>query len=143
MSFRGRSRRRLAAPPLDIFGEDYPTPDGTCLRDYIHVDDLADAHVRALERLEQDGASASYNVGTERPSSVREVIDAVERVTGRTVNRQSAPRRAGDPAYPDASAEKIRTELGWVPQHPALETIVAHAWQWHSTRPHGYDDRRG
>jgi UDP-glucose-4-epimerase GalE len=128
--------------PLHIFGEDYPTPDGTCLRDYIHVADLASAHVLALKRLEQGGASATYNVGTERPSSVREVMNAVERVTGRTVNRQSAPRRAGDPAILYASAEKIRTELGWVPQYPALETIVAHAWQWHSTRPHRYDDRR-
>ena len=88
-SFRGRSRRRLAAPPLDLFGEDYPTPDGTCLRDYIHVTDLADAHVRALARLE-GGASATYNVGTERPSSVREVIAAVERVTGR--HRESSRR---------------------------------------------------
>ena len=98
--------------PLHIFGEDYPTPDGTCLRDYIHVADLATAHVLALKRLEQGGASATYNVGTERPSSVREVIAAVEQVTGRTVNRQSAPRRAGDPAILYASAEKIRTDLG-------------------------------
>jgi len=128
--------------PLHIFGEDYPTPDGTCLRDYIHVADLASAHVLGLKRLEQGGASATYNVGTERPSSVRGVIAAVEQVTGRTVNRQSAPRRAGDPAILYASAEKIRTELGWVPQYPELETIVAHAWQWHSTRPRGYDDRR-
>jgi UDP-glucose-4-epimerase GalE len=127
--------------PLDIFGEDYPTPDGTCLRDYIHVADLADAHVRALGRLEEGGASASYNVGTERPSSVRQVIDAVERVTGRTVNRRSAPRRAGDPAALFASAEKIRTELGWVPQRASLDTIVADAWKWHSTHPKGYSSR--
>jgi UDP-glucose-4-epimerase GalE len=128
--------------PLQIFGEDYPTPDGTCLRDYIHVADLASAHVLALKRLEAGGGSATYNVGTERPSSVREVIGAVDKVTGRTVNRQSAPRRAGDPAMLYASAEKIRTELGWVPQYPELETIVAHAWRWHSTHPRGYDDRR-
>ena len=129
-------------PPLLVFGEDYPTPDGTCLRDYIHVADLASAHVLALKRLEQGGASATYNVGTERPSSVREVIAAVEKVTGRTVNRQSAPRRAGDPAKLYASAEKIRTELGWVPQYPELETIVSHAWKWHASHPRGYDDRR-
>jgi UDP-glucose-4-epimerase GalE len=128
--------------PLHIFGEDYPTPDGTCLRDYIHVADLASAHVLGLKRLEQGGGSATYNVGTERPSSVREVINAVERVTGRTVDRQSAPRRAGDPAILYASAEKIRTELGWVPQHAELETIVSHAWKWHSSHPRGYDDRR-
>jgi UDP-glucose-4-epimerase GalE len=124
--------------PLQIFGEDYPTPDGTCLRDYIHVTDLADAHVRALAALEQGGASATYNVGTERPSSVREVIDVVERVTGRKVERRSAPRRAGDPAVLYASAEKIRTELGWTAKRPELATIVADAWRWHSTHPHGY-----
>jgi UDP-glucose-4-epimerase GalE len=124
--------------PIHIFGEDYPTPDGTCLRDYIHVTDLADAHVRALARLEQGGASASYNVGTERPSSVRDVIAAVERVTGKPVLWRSAPRRAGDPAVLYASAERIRKELGWVPARPALETIVADAWQWHSTHPGGF-----
>jgi UDP-glucose-4-epimerase GalE len=124
--------------PHAIFGEDYPTPDGTCLRDYIHVCDLADAHVRALARLERGGPSATYNVGTERPSSVREVINAVERVTGRTVARRSAPRRPGDPAVLYASASRIRDDLGWVPQRPALETIVADAWRWHSTHPRGF-----
>src|SRR4051795_13189734 len=88
----------IAGAPMYIFGEDYPTPDGTCLRDYIHVTDLADAHIRALVHLEKGGASGSYNAGTERPSSVREVIDTVERVTGKPVNRIAAPRRAGDPA---------------------------------------------
>ena len=125
--------------PLQIFGEDYPTPDGTCLRDYIHVMDLADAHVRALRHLEQGGGSASYNVGTERPSSVREVIAAVERVTGRTVNHRSAPRRPGDPVALYASAEKIRRELGWVPQRADLETIVRDAWSWHSRHPQGFE----
>jgi UDP-glucose-4-epimerase GalE len=125
--------------PLQIFGEDYPTPDGTCLRDYIHVMDLADAHVRALRHLEQGGGSASYNVGTERPSSVREVIAAVERVTGRTVNHRSAPRRPGDPVALYASAEKIRRELGWVPQRAELETIVRDAWSWHSRHPQGFE----
>jgi UDP-glucose-4-epimerase GalE len=127
--------------PLDVFGEDYPTPDGTCLRDYIHVADLAEAHVRALARLEQGGASATYNVGTERPSSVREVVAAVERVTGREVVRRSAPRRQGDPAVLYASAERIRGDLGWRPARPELETIVADAWRWHSRHPGGYDDR--
>jgi UDP-glucose-4-epimerase GalE len=125
-------------PALQIFGEDYPTPDGTCLRDYIHVGDLADAHVRALARLEQGGPSATYNVGTERPSSVRQVIDAVERVTGRSVARQSAPRRPGDPAVLYASARLIREELGWNPQRPGLDEIVADAWNWHSRHPGGY-----
>jgi UDP-glucose 4-epimerase len=128
----------IAGAPMYIFGEDYPTPDGTCLRDYIHVTDLADAHVRALAYLERGGTSASYNAGTERPSSVRQVIDAVEKVTGRAVNRVSAPRRAGDPAVLYASAAKIRADLGWVPQRADLETIVADAWRWHSSHPHGY-----
>jgi len=125
-------------PALDIFGEDYPTPDGTCLRDYIHVSDLADAHVRALARLEQDGPSATYNVGTERPSSVRQVIEAVERVTGRRVSRRSAPRRPGDPAVLYASAGRIREELGWRPQRADLDVIVADAWRWHSAHPRGF-----
>jgi len=128
-------------PPLDVFGEDYPTPDGTCLRDYIHVTDLADAHVKALARLEQGGASATYNIGTERPSSVKDVIAAVERVTGRPVMRRSAPRRPGDPAALYASAQRIRQDLGWTPARPDLDTIVRDAWQWHSTHPHGFGDR--
>lgn len=131
----------IGGPPFEIFGEDYPTPDGTCLRDYIHVTDLADAHVRALTYLERGGASASYNVGTERPSSVREVLEAVERVSGRTVPRRVAPRRPGDPAVLYASAARIRRDLGWVPQRAALDTIVGDAWRWHSAHPHGYEMR--
>jgi UDP-glucose-4-epimerase GalE len=127
--------------PLDVFGEDYPTPDGTCLRDYIHVTDLASAHVRALQRLEGGGPSATYNVGTERPSSVRDVIAAVERVTGRTVRWQPAARRPGDPAVLYASAQRIRDDLDWKPQRPELDTIVADAWQWHSKHPHGFRGR--
>lgn len=134
--------RTLAAvatgTPIDIFGEDYPTPDGTCLRDYVHVMDLADAHVRALQRLEAGGPSAAYNVGTERPSSVREVIDAVERVTGKKVQRRSSPRRPGDPAVLYASAAKARADLGWTPRRPELDVIVADAWNWHSKHPTGY-----
>jgi UDP-glucose-4-epimerase GalE len=128
--------------PIDIFGEDYPTPDGTCLRDYIHVTDLADAHVRALRRLEQGGASTTYNLGTERPSSVRDVIGSVERVTGRKVASRPAPRRPGDPAVLFASAQRIREELGWVPKRPDLDTIVADAWRWHSAHPYGYGTGR-
>ena len=124
--------------PLEVFGEDYPTPDGTCLRDYIHVVDLADAHLRALGRLESGGASATYNVGTEQPSSVRDVIASVERVTGRSVAHRSAARRPGDPATLYASAERIRADLGWVPTRASLDTIVADAWRWHSTHPRGY-----
>jgi len=125
-------------PPIDVFGEDYPTPDGTCLRDYIHVLDLADAHVRSLRRLEQNGASAIYNVGTERPSSVRDVIASVERVIGRPVASRPAPRRPGDPAILCASAARIRGELGWRPSRPDLDTIVGDAWRWHSAHPGGF-----
>ena len=114
-----------------IMGTDYPTPDGTCLRDYIHVTDLADAHVRALGRLETGGPSASYNLGTERPTSVREIVAAVERVTGRTVAKSIAPRRPGDPAVLYASAQRAREELGWVPARPEIDTIVGDAWRWH------------
>jgi UDP-glucose-4-epimerase GalE len=129
-------------PPIDVFGEDYPTPDGTCLRDYIHVTDLADAHVRALAWLQDGGVSGTYNAGTERPSSVKDVIAAVEKAMGRTVARRSAPRRAGDPAILFASAERIRRELGWVPQRADLDTIVADAWRWHAKRPHGFGGNR-
>lgn len=128
----------LGGPPFEIFGEDYPTPDGTCLRDYVHVADLADAHVRALQRLEEGGGSATYNVGTEQPSSVRDVLTAVERASGKSVPIRVAPRRAGDPAVLYASAGRIRSELGWVPRRPALDVIVADAWEWHSTHPFGY-----
>ncbi len=131
--------------PLDVFGEDYPTPDGTCLRDYVHVADLADAHIRALAWLSAGGASGCYNVGTEQPSSVRDVIASVERGTGRTVAWRSAPRRAGDPAILYASAAKIRRDFGWVPRRAALDTIVADAWRWHRAHPGGFEDdaRRG
>ena len=125
-------------PPLDVFGQDYPTPDGTCLRDYIHVSDLADAHVRALRHLEAGRTSATYNVGTERPSSVLEVIRAVEAASGLPVPWQPAPRRAGDPAVLYASAARIRQDLGWLPQRPALATIVGDAWRWHEAHPGGY-----
>ena len=125
-------------PPFEVFGEDYPTADGTCLRDYVHVTDLADAHLRALARLERAGASATYNLGTEQPSSVREVMTAVERVTGRAVPHRSAPRRSGDPAVLYASAARIREELGWVPRRAGLATIVSDAWRWHARHPRGF-----
>jgi UDP-glucose-4-epimerase GalE len=129
--------------PLDVFGEDYPTPDGTCLRDYVHVTDLADAHVLALKKLLTGGSSATYNLGTERPSSVRQVIAAVEHVTGHSVKCRPASRRAGDPAVLYASAELIRRELGWVPQRPELETIVADAWRWRLEHPAGFSRQAG
>lgn len=123
---------------LQVFGDDYPTPDGTCLRDYVHVADLADAHVRALEAMVETGRSEVYNLGTGRPHSVREVIDAVARVTGRRVPWTLAPRRPGDPAVLYAAPRKAQAELDWTPRFPDLDPIVRTAWEWHRTHPHGY-----
>lgn len=131
-------RAATGGPPLKVFGEDYPTPDGTCLRDYIHVCDLAGAHIRALEALARGAASGAYNVGTGTPHSVKSVIDTVSRVVGRPVAWRSAPRRAGDPAVLYAASDRAQRELGWRPQYTDLEVIVRHAWQWHSSHPRGY-----
>ena len=128
-------------PGLQVFGDDYPTPDGTCLRDYIHVTDLADAHVRALEAVAETGKSGAYNLGTGRPHSVREVIDAVARVAGTPVPWTVAPRRPGDPAVLYAAPQKAHAELHWTAQYADLDTIVRTAWNWHHTHPHGYGDR--
>ncbi len=121
-------------PHIAIFGTDYPTPDGTCIRDYIHVTDLAEAHVLALEHLLDGGDSRSYNLGNGRGYSVREVIDTVRRITGRPVPELEAGRRWGDPAVLVGSSEKIRDELGWKPRFADLETIVETAWRWHRSR---------
>ena len=123
---------------LQVFGDDYPTPDGTCLRDYIHVADLADAHVRALGALVDTERSRAYNLGTGHPHSVRQVIDAVQRAVGRPVPWTLAPRRAGDPAVLYAAAAKAHGELHWKPRFADLDTIVGTAWQWHQTHPRGY-----
>ena len=131
-------RAATGGPPLRVFGEDYPTPDGTCLRDYIHVMDLAAAHIRALEALERGAPSNAFNVGTGTPHSVKSVIDTVSRVIGRPVAWDSAPRRPGDPAVLYAAADRAREELGWRPQYADLEVIVRHAWQWHKSHPRGY-----
>jgi UDP-glucose-4-epimerase GalE len=125
---------------LTVFGDDYPTPDGTCLRDYVHVADLADAHVRSLETMVETGKSRAYNLGTGHPHSVREVIDTVGRVTGRRVPWTLGARRPGDPAVLFASAHRAQAELHWTPRYPDLETIVRTAWQWHRTHPRGYGD---
>lgn len=128
-------------PAVEIFGTDYATPDGTCIRDYIHVDDLAEAHLLALERLEPR-RGLSYNLGIGRGYSVREVIRAVEEVTGKPVPVKEGPRRPGDPAVLVASSEKIQRELGWKPRYTELRAIVETAWQWHQAHPRGYNDRR-
>jgi UDP-glucose-4-epimerase GalE len=128
----------LGGPGLQVFGSDYPTPDGTCLRDYVHVSDLADAHVRALEVIAGTGVSGAYNLGTGCPISVREVIDTVERITGLKVPWTLALRRAGDPAVLYAAPAKAQVELGWEPRFPDLDSIVRTAWEWHRAHPHGY-----
>lgn len=118
---------------IGIFGTDYDTRDGTCIRDYIHVDDLVAAHVLAMEKI-QPGMGKAYNLGSERGFSVREVIAACERVTGMSLKVEEKPRRPGDPAILVASSSRIRSELGWERRYPDLETIVSHAWKWHHER---------
>jgi UDP-glucose-4-epimerase GalE len=127
-------------PCIEIFGTDYPTPDGTCIRDYIHVDDLAEAHLLALERLEP-GKELKYNLGIGKGYSVREVIRAVEQVTGKPVPVKEGARREGDPAVLVASSDKIQRELGWKPRYAELKPIVETAWNWHKNHPRGYKDR--
>jgi len=127
-------------PRIEIFGTDYATPDGTCIRDYIHVDDLAEAHLLALERLEP-GKELRYNLGIGKGYSVREVIRTVEEVTGKPVPLKEGPRREGDPAVLVASSEKIQRELGWKPRYAELKPIVETAWNWHKNHPKGYRDR--
>lgn len=115
---------------IAVYGEDYPTPDGTCVRDYIHVEDLCSAHLLALQRLLAGGGSARYNLGNGNGFSVREVIEAARRITGHAIPAVVQPRRAGDPPVLVADARAARDELGWQPRHDALDEIVAHAWAW-------------
>ena len=128
---------------LHVFGLDYPTPDGTCLRDYVHVADLARAHVQALAALESGASSNRYNVGTGRPWSVREVIDTVGRVVGSPVPWTAAPRRDGDPSALYAASDRTQAELGWTPRYSDLETIVTHAARWRAAHPEGYRSTTG
>ena len=123
---------------ITIFGDDYDTPDGTCIRDYIHVLDLADAHVLALQALEQ--RNRVYNLGNGAGFSVRQVIETARAVTGEAIPEQMGQRRAGDPARLVASSDRIRQELEWAPQYPALEQIIDSAWRWHQRYPDGYID---
>ncbi|HLJ96173.1 MAG TPA: UDP-glucose 4-epimerase GalE [Gemmataceae bacterium] len=126
-------------PHIEIFGTDYDTPDGTCIRDYIHVEDLAEAHRLALEHLEP-GKGLHYNVGIGHGYSVREVIRTAEEVTGRAVPVREGPRRPGDPPILVASALKIQEELGWQPRYTELRPILETAWHWHRKHPKGYGD---
>ncbi len=123
---------------FQLFGEDYDTPDGTCLRDYVHVTDLAAAHLLALDALRGGASTRAYNLGNGRPTSVRAIMDTVERVTGRSVPYRTAERREGDPAVLFASSDRIRRELGWRPEFEDVHTIVETAWRWRERHPHGY-----
>ena len=123
---------------ISIFGDDYDTKDGTCIRDYIHVTDLAQAHILALKYLLDGGDSNIFNLGNGIGFTVKEVIETAKKVTGLEINAKIAPRRAGDPARLIASSDKAREVLGWNPQHADLEEIIASAWKWHSTHPHGF-----
>ena len=125
---------------VEIFGTDYPTPDGTCVRDYIHVDDLAEAHILALDTI-GPGSALAYNVGVGCGFSVREVIRTAEAVCSLKVPVKEGPRRAGDPAELVANADKVRRELGWSPKYADLRPIMETAWNWHKNHPDGYGDR--
>jgi UDP-glucose 4-epimerase len=126
---------------VEIYGTDYPTQDGTCIRDYIHVDDLCSAHLLALEKLEQS-SELVYNLGNSSGYSVREVIETVKKVSGKDFKVVESPRRPGDPAVLIADAAKIKKELSWEPKFETLEKIVASAWEWHSRHPDGYEDEK-
>jgi UDP-glucose 4-epimerase len=126
-------------PHISIFGDDYATPDGTCIRDYIHVSDLSDAHVLAVEKLRRGESSGIYNLGNGKGFSVKEVIDIARKVTGREIPAKVEARRAGDPAVLVASSERAKAELGWKPKRDSLEAIIESAWKWHQSHPNGYE----
>ena len=129
-----------------MFGDDYSTPDGTCIRDYVHVTDLAEAHVLALEAMEQAPGSVgvkAFNLGNEAGTSVLEVIETARQVTGHPIPYTLGARRAGDPPRLVGSSARIREALGWTPKFGDIKTIVETAWKWHQARPKGYDDRGG
>jgi UDP-glucose 4-epimerase len=126
-------------PDIRIYGTDYPTPDGTCIRDYIHIDDLCRAHLLALKKLDER-AELAYNLGNGQGYSVRQVIDTVKRVSGRDFRVVEVQRRPGDPPVLTSDASKAKNELGWQPEKPQLEEMVATAWKWHTEHPNGYSD---
>ncbi|HLS28673.1 MAG TPA: UDP-glucose 4-epimerase GalE [Opitutales bacterium] len=126
---------------IKIFGTDYPTPDGTCLRDYVHVDDLSRAHIAVFEKLSTPGEALFYNLGTGTPTSVREVISAAEKITGKPIQTVEAERRAGDPPSLYADSTKAQKELGWKIEFPDIESIIQTAWKWQKNHPNGYRGR--
>ncbi|SHJ97428.1 UDP-glucose 4-epimerase GalE [Paramaledivibacter caminithermalis] len=125
---------------ISIFGDDYDTHDGTCIRDYIHVTDLADAHILALEKLRKDNESSIYNLGNGEGFSVKEMIEAARRVTGHPIPSKTDVRRPGDPAKLIASSTKARKDLGWEPKFTNVEDIIKSAWKWHKNKPKGFED---
>lgn len=125
---------------ISVFGTDYPTPDGTAIRDYIHILDLGAAHLGALDYLESGGGSDFFNLGNGSGYSVKEVIEAAERITGKPIKVVESPRREGDPARLIADARKAKSVLGWNPKYPELDAILGSAWKWHQARPDGYED---
>lgn len=125
---------------LAIFGDDYATPDGTCIRDYVHVEDLIAAHILALEYLKAGNDSNVFNLGSNNGYSVKEMLDAAREVTGKEIAAKVAPRRAGDPASLVASSEKAKTVLGWEPEYTDVKKIIETAWNWHVSHPNGYQD---
>jgi len=133
----------LGRGAFQVFGEDYETPDGTCLRDYVHVTDLAQAHLLALDSLRRGSTSTAYNLGNGRPTSVKDVLASVGRVTGHHTPYDLSPRRPGDPAILFASSARIRKELGWKPAYEDLDVIVETAWRWRVAHPRGYESRVG
>lgn len=126
---------------ISIFGDDYDTEDGTCIRDYIHVTDLADAHIRALNYLRDGGESNIFNLGSGNGFSVNEMVEAARKVTGHEIPAEVVPRRAGDPAILIAKSDKARDILGWEPQKDNIELIIEDAWNWHKNHPNGYEDK--
>lgn len=126
---------------ISIFGEDYPTQDGTCIRDYIHVADLIDAHILALKYLQNGGESNIFNLGSSKGFSVKEIVKAARTVTGHEIPAKIAPKRAGDPSTLIASSEKARQILGWKPKRTSIQTIIEDAWNWHQAHPDGYGDK--
>jgi UDP-glucose 4-epimerase len=131
----------LGRDSFQVFGEDYDTPDGTCLRDYVHVTDLASAHLLSLDALRNGATSTIYNLGNGRPTSVRDILNSIERVTGLRVPYTPGPRRDGDPPVLYTSSDRIRRELGWAPQFEDVDTIVETAWKWRERNPQGYSSR--
>ncbi len=123
---------------VKVFGTDWDTRDGTCLRDFVHIVDLADAHILALDYLRNGGQTTAYNLGNSYGTTVKEVIEAVEKVAGKKIDAISAPRRPGDPGRLVASCERIKAELGWQPRYPDIETIIQHAYRWREAHPNGY-----